>query len=153
MTQLNPRIKAVFAEAVPPIEQAPETKHYLIIGCNSTTTVQEGSSSLTVTACKWNVLLEHEQLQELCAYSEGCLHPFNTSLVGGLSLLHFFSFLFLFLSKYHYYYYCCSLAWLRISVFSLLISQNKTTTQQRTLRPLSGFEANLDVLIILANCF
>ena len=49
--------------------------------------------SLTVTARKWDVLFEHEQLQDLCAYSRGCLCPLNMSLVGGLSQFWFWLFL------------------------------------------------------------
>lgn len=49
--------------------------------------------SLTVTACKWVVLFGCEKLKDLHAYSQGCLHPFNTSLVGGLSLFCFWLFL------------------------------------------------------------
>lgn len=46
--------------------------------------------SLTATAHKWDVLSERQQSQALFAYSHGCLHPFNTSSVGGLSPLCFF---------------------------------------------------------------
>lgn len=79
MPLLNPWEKAAFAQAAPPIEQAPETKHYLIVSYSQDRLLLSDSNGSLVGCVIWAWAAP-----DRCVDSQGCLHTFNTSLVGGL---------------------------------------------------------------------